>query len=57
LNSEPGKRLSAAKTTNIVFDGNTNILAGKRQQWSLSKDQVANNFADWQKLAITETES
>ncbi len=40
----------AVETTNIVFDGNTYILAGKRQQWSLSKDQVANNFADWQKL-------
>jgi len=38
------------ETTNIVFDSNTYILAGKRQQWSLSKDHVVNNFADWQKL-------
>ena len=38
------------ETTNIVFDSNTYILAGKRQQWGLSKGQVVNNFADWQKL-------
>ncbi|MCX7013876.1 MAG: right-handed parallel beta-helix repeat-containing protein [Candidatus Sumerlaeota bacterium] len=36
------------ETSGIEIDRNTYDEAGPKQQWSVSKDQVANSFAEWQ---------